>query len=188
MAEDSSGIFVAESGHRVFVRIVGRGTYRNAQPLRQFGQETIATRGKTLHVDLSRCQGMDSTFLGVLAGFGLKFRKLGRNDSLHLFNAGERNLQLCQSLGLDGLARIESGTPTAIAEVAPPGSEFRVLPDSDLSALTKAADKDGTASLMLEAHEDLCSADERNEEKFRDVKRLLREEIDRKAGPNQAGN
>jgi len=35
---------------------------------------------------------------------------------------------------------------------------------------------------MLEAHEDLCRADERNEGKFKDVKQFLREEVARTAG------
>jgi len=178
MSEGSSGIFVACTERGAFVRVMGRGTYRNAEPLRQFGQEAIGRGGRRIFLDLAHCQGMDSTFLGVLAGFGLKLRQLGRNDGLHLMNAGERNLQLCQSLGLDRLARIEAGAPTASEETL----EFRMLPDTDLTALNKPADQAGTASVMLEAHEDLCRADERNEAKFKDVKKLLREEITRKAG------
>jgi hypothetical protein len=48
--------------------------------------------------------------------------------------------------------------------------------------LSEWSDKVATSRLMLEAHEYLCRADERNEEKFRDVKQFLREEVARKAG------
>lgn len=50
------------------------------------------------------------------------------------------------------------------------------------SGLNKPRDKAGTPRLMFEAHEDLCRADERNEEKFRDVKQFLREEVARETG------
>ena len=181
-SEKSSGVFVACTEEDVFVRVIGRGTYQNAEPVRQFGKEWLEKACQCFHVDLAQCTGMDSTFLGVLAGLGLKLRARGQNGGLHLFNTGSHNLQSCQSLGLDQLARLESGPPDAGACPLPPESAFRKLPDSDLTALNKPRDKEGTTRLMLEAHEDLCRADERNEEKFRDVKQFLREEAARKAG------
>jgi hypothetical protein len=33
---------------------------------------------------------------------------------------------------------------------------------------------------MLEAHENLCTADERNESKFKDVKQCLRDQLEQK--------
>jgi anti-anti-sigma regulatory factor len=181
MNEGSSGIFVACTNRGAFVRVMGRGSYRNAQPLRQFGLEIVARDGAMIFCDLAQCQGMDSTFLGVLAGFGLKFHQLGRKDGLQLFNADTRSRELCQSLGLDRLARIEPGVPETPEFQLPPDSEYRLLPDTDLTALSKPADQAVTASVMLEAHEDLCRADERNETKFKDVKNLLREEIAQRA-------
>ena len=180
-SDHSSGIFVACTGGDVFMRVIGRGTHQNAQPVRQFGKEWLEKSCQCFHVDLAQCAGMDSTFLGVLAGLGLKLRARGRFDGLHLFNAGTRNLQSCQSLGLDQLARMESGSPDAHVCRFPPESEFRRLPDTDLTALKKAGDKEGISRLMLEAHEDLCRADGRNEEKFKDVKQCLREEVARHA-------
>ncbi len=179
--DNSNGVFVACAEGGVFLRVVGRGTYQNAQPVRQFGKEWLEKSCPCFHVDLGQCAGMDSTFLGVLAGLGLKLRARGQRDGLHLFNAGNHNLQSCRALGLDQLARLESGSPDAAVNPFPPEAAFRKLPDTDLTALNRPKDKEGTTRLMLEAHEDLCRADERNEVKFRDVKQFLREEIDRKA-------
>jgi anti-anti-sigma regulatory factor len=178
--DNSSGVFVARTEREVFVRVIGRGTYQNAQPLRQFGKERLEAC-RCFHVDLAQCAGMDSTFLGVLAGLGLKLRASGQQTGLHLFNASSRDLQSCRSLGLDQLARIESGPPGSWPCQIPAESEFRQLPDTDLTALSKGSDKEATTRVMLEAHEDLCRADERNEAKFKDVKQLLREEVARTA-------
>jgi len=182
MSDSSNGVFVAAREGDIFIRVIGRGTYQNAQPVREFGKEWMEQGWKRFHVDLAQCQGMDSTFLGVLAGFGLKLRARGQDASLHLFNTSTRNLQSCQSLGLDRLARMEPGPPDASACSVPPETEFRKLPDTDLTGLARPADKVGTTRLMLEAHEDLCRADERNEAKFKDVKQFLRDEVARKTG------
>jgi hypothetical protein len=43
------------------------------------------------------------------------------------------------------------------------------------------------AEAMLEAHTDLIRTDERNEQKFRDVTKSLRERIERPAGEKKSG-
>ena len=174
MSEDSNGIFVARTERGAFVRVVGRGTFQNAQSLRQFGQKVIEEGCPAISLDLSSCKAMDSTFLGVLAGLGLKLRGLGREDGLHLFNTGGHTLESCQTLGLDRLARLEAGPPDFDDVQTPPACEFCKLADSDPFGGSKRKDKTETASVMLEAHEDLCRCDGRNEAKFTDVKKLLR--------------
>jgi anti-anti-sigma regulatory factor len=184
MDQDSNGIFVARNDRGAFVRVVGRGTFQNAQCLRQFGMQAIEQGCPAISLDLCGCKAMDSTFLGVLAGFGLKLRALGREDGLHLFNTCGHTLESCQTLGLDRLAQLESGPPNGAEVQPPPGSGFRKLPDSDLSA-AKNKDKSSTAAVMLEAHEDLCRCDGRNEAKFKDVKKLLRNGAERQSPATQ---
>ena len=86
------------------------------------------------------------------------------------------------TVGLDRMARIDATQPDEPAFQPPPESEFSQLPNTDLTAPKKSDDPLTSARIMLEAHEDLCSADERNEAKFEDVKQLLREDIARKSG------
>ncbi len=178
MSETLNGIFVSIRDGEAFVRLAGRGSYLNAQPFRRWLQEQIGDDCRCLHVDLAQCHGMDSTFLGLLAGFGLKRRD---KQQLHIFSAGDRELKSCRSLGLDRLARIDAMRPDDPAFQPPPDSEFEQLPDTDLTGIKKPADSIGAAKMMLQAHEDLCNLDERNEPKFKDVKQLLREEISRKS-------
>ncbi len=65
--------------------------------------------GKTRFViDFLRCTSMDSTFLGVLAGFALELRKRTPKGSLVLTRMGQRNLELIRNLGLHKLLTIDS--------------------------------------------------------------------------------
>ncbi len=71
MSEAAKGISVNCAGQNVHVRVVGRGTFQNGQPLRRYAQDMLTQGCDQFFVDLNQCQGMDSTFLGVLAGIGL---------------------------------------------------------------------------------------------------------------------
>ncbi len=177
MNNDLSGIFVARTQRGAFARVSGRGNYQNAAPFRQFGLDAIEQGVRAICLDLGQCQGMDSTFLGVLAGFGLKLLQTGCKDGLHLFNAGDRTFQSCQCLGLDRLASLDPGLPDHTEFQPPPEAEFHKLPDSDLTTLSRPSAKDDVAEIMLEAHEDLCECDHNNEVKFEDVKQCLRERL-----------
>jgi len=173
--ESSKGISVGCSENRVYVRVVGRGTFQNSQPLRLFALQQIDEGQREFVLDLGQCQGMDSTFLGVLAGIGLRLRQNGKLASVHIVNINPRNLELLETLGLDRLFTMNSSTPPPLAE-----ADYRQLPDTDLTQLTHALDKDETADLMIEAHDNLVRADERNAPKFRELARFLREAVERR--------
>lgn len=175
MDESSKGIAVGCANGWVHVRIVGRGTFQNSQPLRRFAMEKIDQGKQEFVVDLGQCQGMDSTFLGVLAGIGLRLRQSGRTATVHVVNIGSRNLELLQTLGLDRLFTMNSNSPPPLAD-----TDYRKLPDTDVTQLTHPLDKDETTDLMIEAHDNLIRADERNATKFKELTRFLREAVDRR--------
>jgi len=176
LKESSSGILVALSSRALFVRVIGRGAYRNSAPLRQLGEKSFQEGCTACYVDLGECQSMDSTFLGLLAGFGLALRGKGR---LYLYNTNRRTAASLGCLGLDRLAQIDPGKPEEVARELPPEAAFWKLPGTDLTAKAGPLDDLATARLILECHEDLCRTDERNEPKFKDVKHLLREDLAR---------
>lgn len=168
MSEIKNGIFVSHSSGNVRVRVAGRGTFRNGQPLRRYALEMIGTGARQFVVDLGPCDGMDSTFLGVLAGIGLQLRESATSGQVRLVNIGPRNLELLQTLGLDRLFDL-----TAASEPEPAGP-MQLLPDSETIQLPDPAGKKDTADLMLEAHTNLIRADNRNLSKFKDVTAVLR--------------
>jgi hypothetical protein len=176
----SQGIFVACTVSALFVQVIGRGACRNSESLRKFGQTRLNEGCQNIYVDLLRCDGLDSTFLGIFAGFGLALRSKG---ALLLVNLAGENLKAFQALGLDHFDSIHVVAEHEVRPLFPDQSDFQLLAGSDLNA-TRSFDALERALIMLECHEDLCRLDERNEEKFREVKRFLREDIVRHTSPN----
>lgn len=171
------GVWVCGAPDRVWIRVVGRGTFQNSRALRSYAQDRMTRGVREFFVDLGVCQGMDSTFLGVLAGIGLRLRQ-HQAGAAHVVNVGPRNFELLQTLGLDRLLDVSSALPAVgFAKPSPPANAFQLLPDSDLDALTQPLDKAATTDLMLEAHENLQQADGRNVQKFRDLTKLLRDGV-----------
>lgn len=179
VTELPKGICVGTAGDEVHVRVIGRGTFQNGQPLRRYAQEMIERGSRQFVVDLGQCQGMDSTFLGVLAGIGLRLAQLGGNSKVQIARIGPRNMELLQTLGLDRLFVI---LPADAASASPALGEeqLRRLPESDINSLSKPLNKLDTADLMLEAHDSLIRADQRNLAKFKDLTQFLRENVARR--------
>jgi anti-anti-sigma factor len=185
VSENSNGISVGSTEREVFVRVVGRGTFQNSQPLRRFAEDMIeGGHYREFVMDLAECQGMDSTFLGVLAGIGLRLAKDGQTGKVHIVNANARNVESLKILGLDRLLDIATAALDSAQHPVPAGFQF--LPGTDLTQLL-SLDRDAMAEAMLEAHTDLIRTDERNEQKFRDVTKSLRERIERPAGEKKSG-
>jgi anti-sigma B factor antagonist len=178
------GISVNTTGNEVHVRIVGRGTFQNGQPLRRYATEMLARGCEHFFVDLNQCQGMDSTFLGVLAGIGLRLMQSGRAGKVHVINVSPRNIELLQTLGLDRLFDVNVVGRDHTHHVFPADDTFQMLPDSDLVDATRSLDKRDTANFMLEAHNDLVKADPRNAPKFQDLTRFLQEKVSSPPPPN----
>ena len=175
MGELSKGISVGCLNNRVYARVVGRGTFQNSQPLRQFALEKIDQGQDEFVIDLGSCQGMDSTFLGVLAGIGLRLRQNGPTASIHIVNINPRNMDLLQTLGLDRLFLINAETP------APPAdAQYHLLPDTDITQLKQPLNRDETADMMIEAHDNLVRVDQRNTPKFQELARFLRQAVERR--------
>lgn len=180
MCASSQGIFVAATPAAVFVRVVGQGAARNSVCLRDFGLQKLDEGHKRLCIDLRHCDGMDSTFLGVFAGLGLKLLTSGK---LVLFGLSGYNRRAFTDLGFDQISSVETLDPEIVNNEVPPDEKFELLPGSDLTVRARACDLVEEALLMLEAHECLCQINERNEPKFREVKQFLRQDIARHSSP-----
>ena len=152
----------------VVVRITGRACFQNSACLRDFVTE-MRRQGKTRFVfDFLHCTSMDSTFLGVLAGIALELRKRPGGGSLVLARLGARNLELVRNLGLHRLLTVDSGDSQTDFSKGE-----RALECPDQTELDQAR-------LVLEAHENLVSADEANRTKFQDVLAFLKNRVAQK--------
>lgn len=152
----------------VLVRIEGRANFQNSACLRDFIGEMIRQGKIRFVLDFLHCSGMDSTFLGVLAGTALQLRSQSPQGNLVLVRLGPRNLELIRNLGLHRLLTVDSKNfPMSFSRNDMP------LTCTDRTELDNAR-------LVLEAHENLIAADEANRAKFQDVMVFLKNRIDQR--------
>ncbi|HTO04143.1 MAG TPA: STAS domain-containing protein [Opitutus sp.] len=152
----------------VVVRISGRACFQNSVCLRDFVTEMLRQDKTRFVFDFLHCTSMDSTFLGVLAGIALELRKRPGNGSLVLARLGPRNLELVRNLGLHRLLTVDSG-------------DFQMSFRKGEQALECLDQTElDQARLVLEAHENLVSADEANRSKFQDVLAFLKNKVAQK--------
>lgn len=147
--------------------IIGRGSFKISPSLKEFGSSILAQGLSRLEIDLEKCIGMDSTFMGMLAGLSQRFRKDG--GSIVLTHVSPKIRGLMTTLGLIRLVEIDE--PAA----PPPPSLLTDLPPDSPTPLQSAQD-------MLEAHQKLVEIDESNRQRFQDVLDYLREDIQRQQG------
>lgn len=144
-------------GETAFLVVDGKASYLNCKNVGEFFSSVAEKNCKSLVIDLKNCTGMDSTFLGMIAGVALRLRKT--NAVVSLLNLNERNRQLVENLGLYKLVKISQ----------------------DLQSTTNASNLKATnvsKEDMLSAHENLVSADKENLKKFEDVITFLKKETE----------
>ena|SRR5258708_23424700 len=169
MSETVPSAFLVDAfSDPVLVRIQGRAAFQNSAGLKDFFSTMIAKGARRFAVDFLSCASMDSTFLGVLAGTALQLRKLSPPGSLTLCRLSARNLELVKNLGLHRLLTVDAAAPANIDKAG------QVIENP------KARDDVAGARLVLEAHENLVTADSSNQDRFQDVMDFLRNQIEPK--------
>lgn len=169
MTTPSAKLSVCVGKEFVCVKISGRANFASGVDFKTLMQE-MRERGYDYFVlDVSECTLMDSTFLGLLAGFGMKLGGTppgeGRCRGIDLLNPSPRITELLESLGVLGLFRVSHGSiqvPSEAKEVSP---EFQ--PQSR-ETVTKAC---------LEAHRTLSEISPENAARFKDVTAFLAEDL-----------
>jgi anti-anti-sigma regulatory factor len=156
-----------------WIRCEGKGSFLNSPSLKAFGVERIAAGERCLVVDLEACTGMDSTFMGTLAGLATR---LTAQDGgiLQIAGAGDRNRHSLEDLGLDFLIQIEP-------EAAAWRTDVQAI-RSQLKSSGPAHSQNGLQKAMhvLEAHQVLAGANEKNQQSFSNVVTLLESEVEAK--------
>ncbi|MGQ9663111.1 MAG: STAS domain-containing protein [Kiritimatiellia bacterium] len=159
----SDRLEVAIVGKEAFVRVTGRGTFQLSPGLKTFGLAAIGTGCQRMTMYMENCSGMDSTFLGVVAGLAFRIRQ--RGGELVMLNLSSKNSGLLATLGLGGLISTGEWHP----ERSPSLPEMHTLHVS--------ADKRILAETMLIAHEHLAAVAPQNIPKFKDLLMCLREDL-----------
>lgn len=160
---DNDTLDVGETDGYTWVRVKGKGTFTSSPPLKGFIERTMENGVERFVVDLGDCQSMDSTFMGTLAGVAIRLARISEHR-LQLTGVSERNRQSLEDLGLD-----------AVIDIDPPDSAWRGHVDEvreRLEPLVGETDPSDAAH-VLEAHRQLCEANEENVKKFATVLDVL---------------
>jgi anti-anti-sigma regulatory factor len=148
------------------IRIIGRANFTSSVDFRTLINELRERGCSYFMLDLAECVLMDSTFLGVLAGFGLKL-SAGNGDhgrhGIELLNPSARITELLDTLGVLHLFKLTQGPLPLPVQTEPrphtPGSP------------TKAE----VTRTCIEAHQILSDISPANAAKFKDVAQFLAE-------------
>ena len=137
--------------------------------MKAYAEERIGAGEKNLVVDLGACAGMDSTFMGTLAGMASRLTAAG-DGKLQIASADERNRRSLEDLGLDFLMEINPSAPVWQDRL----DAIR----SGLKPIGANATTDPLASGLhvLEAHRKLSALNEKNEQAFSAVVSMLEKE------------
>lgn len=155
-------IYVATCKSGVCIKVCGRGTFINSVQLRTLLNKLWESGFRKFIFDLSECEIMDSTFVGILAGFALKVArsKAGGEDCLAgFYRANEEVQKLITNLGVDKVFHNVDIKMENTAEFV--ASEESPLVRSEL------------ARACYEAHKILTEINPANSELFKDVIEFL---------------
>ncbi len=149
------------------IRISGRANFHSSVDFKTLLGELVAKGYAWFVLDLTDCLLMDSTFLGVLAGFGLKLNSGPSGQDcrgIELLNPNARILELLENLGVLHLFKVSQGLNP------PPGGE--AAPVKCVSAT-----KEDLTRACLEAHQTLMEINPENVGRFKDITRFLAEDL-----------
>ena len=167
MAVPSAKILVLADGDCACVKILGRADFMRGPDLKAL-LAGLAEKGcGRFIIDLSECALLDSTLLGILAGFGLKMAQNGSPDRrrVELLNASPRIADLLENLGALPLFKVTNCAP-AISDGVQTQAPDSVNPTREQITRT-----------CLEAHQSLMAMNPNNIARFKDVTRFLAEDL-----------
>ncbi len=169
MNDSPAKILVAVFDQTICVKINGRADFTLSLDLKKLVSE-LWRKGYTHFVfELCDCLTMDSTFLGVLSGIGLKFsngKSRQEGAPLELLNPNPRIEETLENLGVVDLFTIKH-CPERMA--------------GNFEPMTNGAEKSKVdiTRTCLEAHETLMTLKPENIQKFKDVAQFLADDLKR---------
>lgn len=160
---------VAVIENTVCVKIIGRADFTLSLDLKKLIGELCQKGFAHFIFQLSDCQTMDSTFLGVLSGIGLDFAKRknpGTDAPLELLNPNPRIAETLENLGVVDLFSVRY-----CPELMP----------GNFETLERSADnsKVEVTRNCYEAHQILMALRPENVQKFKDVTQFLADDLKR---------
>jgi anti-sigma B factor antagonist len=168
MAKPAVNLLVLVGKDFACIKIAGRANFTSSPDFKTLLVELMQKGYAHFIIDLSECVLMDSTFLGILAQFGLKLNPAGTaaNPGVELLNPNARVTELLENLGVLYLFKTASGTLDLPADVE------TCKPESTHPT------HEQIARTSLEAHQTLMAMNPENVARFKDVTQFLAEDLE----------
>lgn len=166
-----SPILACREGEFSWIRCEGKGSFQNSPAMKEQAESDIESGYKNIVIDLEKCLGMDSTFMGTMAGIAMRLLKIS-DTKLQVATPGERNRLSLEDLGLDAIMDIDPEDGSWDARLTEMREQMKPCKDK--------GDKLDKAPHVLDAHKKLCEADDQNTEKFATVLDFLEAEVNAK--------
>lgn len=156
------GFAAARAGSQVYVRMHGMANLATTPLLDEFLAPDVARTGSRVLIDLSACQGMDSTFLGFLVALHGRTRHPAARQPpdataevprLVLVNPSSEATRLLDMMGVSHLVPVARGQPDPALELV------EVFAQRDCPPRERA-------ELILDAHRALVALSDANRERF----------------------
>ncbi len=168
---NSDNLTAAYAGGTAIIRVEGRGSFKISPPMKQFIHKVIDDQAaEKILIEMSQCTGMDSTFMGLIAGIAC-YLKSKPEIQFELINLSERNKKLLVTLGVD---RVVTYSMSATEEQQ---SLLNRLSGTVQSLKSDQNSKLESAKTTLEAHETLVDINPDNLIKFRSVLEYLQDDV-----------
>lgn len=166
--DKDSGIKFGVFDGFTWIRCEGKGSFLQSPALKDCANQRSESGEGHFVIDLEACTGMDSTFMGFLAGLA---KRVGRVEGrVQIADPGERNRNSLEDLGLD-----------CMLEIDPADAAWRGRVDEIRDQLEPYVPKplpgiDERARHVLEAHRQLASTSDENARRFAGVLQVLEEQ------------
>jgi anti-sigma B factor antagonist len=166
MVTGNCKLLVARADGLALIKISGRATFICSADFKTLVYRLRDSQCRRFVLDLTDCLIMDSTFLGILARFGLILASQTEPaGSVQIVNPNTRIVGLLENLGVDHLFEVVSGAPH---QALNGGSDHELAASTDKREATRTS---------LEAHETLSELSPENAARFKDVIRFLAEDL-----------
>jgi len=173
---ESQEFIVCADTEPVVVKINGKANYLNCSPINDFFEHILNKGVKSFLVDFSNCRGMDSTFLGVLAGVATRTMQHNPLGEVLFINLSTQNKQLIRGLGLHHLPTVQIKDDVV---------SDHYIAGSSCDEMSLETEQEASPDMILQAHERLMKLNRANERRFQDVVKFLRREAEKPSQPSE---
>lgn len=166
MTPPSSRMCVMVGDRFCCIKITGRANFNSSFDFQKLITELRSRGFQCFVLELSECVLMDSTFLGVLTGFGLQMNpQTSGNATIELLNPNTRIIELLENLGVLHLFKVNQGAPPV-----PAGAQ-------EVCPTPASPTHQEVTQTCLDAHRALMAVNPENVARFKDVARFLAEDL-----------